>query len=238
MEEICLDVIKYDYPQIKRKALKRSSGQRQFGVDVEGFNASHESEVVVSCKCWQKVKPTDIVTWTQFFISHLDGHWKGKGVKIFVVAVTHPGNSDELSDAIRECHALLKPHGIEFSLWDTLHITDLVRNEVALIDRYFHSSWIEAISPRPAFEAGALDEVAALSARKLDPALPIMRAHGAPALMAHLRGELPLTEAIARGQADTRAYAKRQFTFARHQLPDFRWLAPDEADAEIAMAAG
>lgn len=86
-------------------------------------------------------------------------------------------------------------------------------------------------------EAGALDEVAALGARKLDPALPIMRAHGAPALMAHLRGELPLTEAIARGQADTRAYAKRQFTFARHQLPDFRWLAPDEADAEIARAA-
>ncbi len=86
-------------------------------------------------------------------------------------------------------------------------------------------------------EAGALDEVAALGARKLDPALPIMRAHGAPALMAHLRGELPLAEAIARGQADTRAYAKRQFTFARHQLPDFRWLAPDEADAEIARAA-
>ena len=40
-------------------------------------------------------------------------------------------------------------------------------------------------------ERGALDEVAALAARKLDPALPIMRAHGAPALMAFLRGEIP-----------------------------------------------
>jgi hypothetical protein len=39
LEEICLDILRYDYPQIKRKALKRSSGQRQFGVDVEGFNA-------------------------------------------------------------------------------------------------------------------------------------------------------------------------------------------------------
>lgn len=85
-------------------------------------------------------------------------------------------------------------------------------------------------------EAGALDEAARLAARKLDPALPIMRAHGAPALMAYLRDEMSLDEAIARGQADTRAYAKRQFTFARHQLPDFRWLAPEAAGVEIAAA--
>ena len=85
-------------------------------------------------------------------------------------------------------------------------------------------------------EAGALDEAARLATRNLDPDLPIMRAHGAPALMAHLRGEMTLDEAIARGQADTRAYAKRQFTFARHQLPDFRWIAPEGAGAEIAQA--
>ena len=83
-------------------------------------------------------------------------------------------------------------------------------------------------------EAGALDEVVSLAGRNLDPALPIMRAHGAPPLMAHLRGEMSLEDAIARGQADTRAYAKRQFTFARHQLPDFAWLAPESAGAAIA----
>ena len=80
-------------------------------------------------------------------------------------------------------------------------------------------------------EGGALDEVARLAQRHLDPALPLMRAHGAPALMAHLRGETTLAEAIARGQADTRAYAKRQFTFARHQLPEFAWVAPKDAAA-------
>ena len=55
--------------------------------------------------------------------------------------------------------------------------------------------------------------------------------------MAHLRGEMSLEDAIARGQADTRAYAKRQLTFARHQLPDFRWVAPEEAFAAIAAAS-
>jgi len=83
---------------------------------------------------------------------------------------------------------------------------------------------------------GALDEVRALAARGLDPALPVMRAHGAPGLMAYLRGECSLEDAIAKGQADTRQYSKRQRTFARHQLPDFVWVAPEAAEAKLAMA--
>jgi tRNA dimethylallyltransferase len=55
--------------------------------------------------------------------------------------------------------------------------------------------------------------------------LPVMRAHGVPGLLAHLRGDLSLQGAIAKGQADTRAYAKRQFTWFRHQLPDWTWVA-------------
>jgi len=73
-------------------------------------------------------------------------------------------------------------------------------------------------------EAGALNEVGALRGRGLDPALPAMRAHGVPGLIAYLDGRCALEEAIARGKADTRHYAKRQFTFARHQLPGFRLL--------------
>ena len=44
-------------------------------------------------------------------------------------------------------------------------------------------------------EAGALDEVAALAARRLDPLLPAMKAHGVPALIRHLNGEITLDEA-------------------------------------------
>jgi len=80
--------------------------------------------------------------------------------------------------------------------------------------------------------SGALDEIRALRDRALDPALPVMRAHGAPHLLGHLDGRLSLEEAIARAKADTRQYAKRQFTFARHQLPWFRWLAGGEAKRE------
>ena len=82
--------------------------------------------------------------------------------------------------------------------------------------------------------AGALEEVERLAARQLDPLLPAMKAHGVPALIRHLRGELSLEEAASIGRADTRHYAKRQFTWFRHQLPEFEWVKPGEARAWLA----
>ncbi len=84
-------------------------------------------------------------------------------------------------------------------------------------------------------DRGALDEVKALGERNLDPMLPAMRAHGVPGLLGYLRGEISLDEAIVRGQGDTRRYAKRQFTWFRHQLPDWQWVEP-ERGFEAVMA--
>jgi tRNA dimethylallyltransferase len=85
-------------------------------------------------------------------------------------------------------------------------------------------------------EAGALKEVAALRARKLGPALPVIRALGVPHLLRHLEGEIDLDTASRLSKRDTRAYAKRQFTFARHQLPEFRWVAPEAAEVMVMEA--
>jgi len=78
-------------------------------------------------------------------------------------------------------------------------------------------------------KAGVLEEVAALAARNLDPLLPAMKAHGVPALIRYLAGELTLEGAAIIGRADTRHYAKRQFTWFRHQLPEFEWVRPEAA---------
>ena len=85
-------------------------------------------------------------------------------------------------------------------------------------------------------DIGALDEVAALAARKLDPMLPAMKAHGVPALIRYLAGEITLEQAVYTGQIDTRHYAKRQFTWFRHQLPEFEWVAPDAAQEWLSHA--
>jgi tRNA dimethylallyltransferase len=76
---------------------------------------------------------------------------------------------------------------------------------------------------------GALDEVAALAARSLDPMLPAMKALGVPPLLKHIRGEISHDEARTLCSAETRQYAKRQFTWFRHQLPEFEWIAPEAA---------
>jgi tRNA dimethylallyltransferase len=87
-------------------------------------------------------------------------------------------------------------------------------------------------------EGGALDEIAPLADRQLDPLLPAMKAHGVPALIRHLRGEISRDEAIAIGQLDTRHYAKRQFTWFRHQLPEFEWGEPGDALRKLISGLG
>lgn len=96
------------------------------------------------------------------------------------------------------------------------------------IDRRFESM----------MDRGALEEARALGHRRLDPLLPAMKAHGVPALIRYLAGDLSREEAIAIGQIDTRHYAKRQFTWFRHQLPEFEWVAPEQARAWLEAGLG
>jgi tRNA dimethylallyltransferase len=84
--------------------------------------------------------------------------------------------------------------------------------------------------------SGALAEVAALASRGLSPSLPAMKALGVPWLIRHLKGEITLAEATEAGKRDSRRYSKRQETWFRNQLPDWTWVAPDIAEAEIVRA--
>jgi tRNA dimethylallyltransferase len=65
-------------------------------------------------------------------------------------------------------------------------------------------------------EAGALEEVRALLALNLDPALPAMRAHGVPELSGFLAGAHSLEHARKRTELVTGQYTKRQTTWFRH----------------------
>jgi tRNA dimethylallyltransferase len=67
--------------------------------------------------------------------------------------------------------------------------------------------------------AGALDEVRELMKLNLDPALPIMTAHGVPELIKYINGEISLEQATEKAQQNVRNYAKRQLTWIRNQLP-------------------
>ena len=81
--------------------------------------------------------------------------------------------------------------------------------------------------------AGALEEVRVLAVRNLDPNLPAMKAHGVPWLIRHLKGEIPMAEAVEQSKRDTRRYTKRQATWFRNQLPQFEWVEPQHAATAV-----
>lgn len=85
---------------------------------------------------------------------------------------------------------------------------------------------------------GAVEEVAALMAQGLDPALPACKALGVPEIAAILSGAMTPEAATERAQQLTRNYAKRQLTWFRNQMPaavrlDSMELATDTAFAKF-----
>jgi tRNA dimethylallyltransferase len=78
--------------------------------------------------------------------------------------------------------------------------------------------------------AGVLEEVRTLVAAGLSAELPIMRAHGVPALAAHLRGEISLKHAAEAAKSDTRHYAKRQLTWLKRNM--VAWKKIDSQEIE------
>jgi tRNA dimethylallyltransferase len=71
-------------------------------------------------------------------------------------------------------------------------------------------------------EAGALEEARALM--DLDHGLPAFHALGLPELITHLNGVVPLEMAEGEVIMRTRRYAKRQMTWLRRFMADWKWL--------------
>ncbi len=69
-------------------------------------------------------------------------------------------------------------------------------------------------------ESGAIEEARALVAMKLDPELPAMKAVGLREIATYLAGDIDRARMIDLGEQATRRYAKRQYTWFRHRLPD------------------
>lgn len=80
------------------------------------------------------------------------------------------------------------------------------------------------------FDDGAIEEVESLLQRSDIPAnAPVRRAIGVSEIAAFIDGSLDREEALERAQAATRQYAKRQYTWLRHQ-PPAGWPRTDSTD--------
>jgi len=118
--------------------------------------------------------------------------------------------------------------GADGERWLKLALNPPQRSELhARIEQRFHAMMAD----------GFLDEVARLHARgDLHPELPSIRAVGYRQLWGYLEGEYALDEAVQRGIAATRQFAKRQLTWLRSER-ELVWLDPARSDLiEAALA--
>jgi tRNA dimethylallyltransferase len=129
----------------------------------------------------------------------------------------HPNDTTRVQRALE----VVRSTGVSLAEWRK-KLSGGIRAQVALSEEMIDLPVTELYARCDArvdrmVEDGALDEVEALIARHLDPALPAMRAIGVPQFAKHLAGESSLTEAVDALRQATRNYAKRQRTWLRHQ---------------------
>jgi tRNA dimethylallyltransferase len=82
----------------------------------------------------------------------------------------------------------------------------------------------ERIAQRAAgmFEGGAIEEARAIP--DFDPTLPAAKILGLPQLRKHFEGRIGLEDALLETQIATRQYAKRQRTWFRNRMKDWKWF--------------
>ncbi len=141
-------------------------------------------------------------------------------------AKLQPGDSQRVARAWE----VLAGTGRGLAAWQSEPVAGLAGWRAFMVRLDPERDWLRGVIERR-FDGmladGAVAEVRAFLALGLDPALPLMRAHGVPEIGAYLKGEIGLEEARRRAVLATHQYTKRQGTWFRHQK-----LVP-EADMQI-----
>lgn len=143
-EYICLKLAECE-PDVVQAELKRGRGVDQYGADVEGFSAEHHPILIVSAKRWQRINSSLLREWGRSFVDSFEQHWKSKGVRRFVIAVTVELNDDSLNDTIRSEKQRFKSLGISYEVWGLNQLTNRLRALPRLVATYFHPGWVPII---------------------------------------------------------------------------------------------
>jgi tRNA dimethylallyltransferase len=155
--------------------------------------------------------------------------WQAMGADAFRtrLAERDPVIVERLKPGDRQRHVraweVLEATGRPLSAWQEGEATPARDRFVTLLLAPERACLRERIETRfdVMLKQGVLAEARAVFDAKPDPRWPGLKAHGAPELFAHFRGELSLDQARRIAIDHTRQYAKRQMTWFRHQMtPD------------------
>ena len=137
----------------------------------------------------------------------------------------NPSDKQRIIRALEVVDATGKP----LSVWQNEARSDAFLNDIN-VERLFVDVPREALYVRAErrfdlmMQQGAVEEVAALP--DLPPDQPMMKAIGVPELLAHLRGDTSIDDAVMNAKTATRQYIKRQLTWWRGQMAGWTALKP------------
>ncbi|HEX7776494.1 MAG TPA: tRNA (adenosine(37)-N6)-dimethylallyltransferase MiaA [Parvibaculum sp.] len=144
--------------------------------------------------------------------------------------VIRPSDRQRIARGIEVARGTAKP----LSQWHKEPLSPLIAGPLARIVLAPDRDWLKARCDAR-FEAmvgaGGLEEARVMAGLHLDPALPLTKALGLRPIIDYVSGNIDLSEAIARGQSETRAYAKRQDTWFRTQMIAWRRFSAQDSES-------
>lgn len=113
-------------------------GQKQNGIDIKGYRKDGSGIEVISCKCYKKIIPSEIRDFSNDFLKDWNEIWKDEGIKVFILAVATDTSDRKVQDEINSQIKQFKKLEIDYVVWDSYKIQELLRDKYEIASHYLH----------------------------------------------------------------------------------------------------
>ncbi|MBD8736247.1 hypothetical protein [Sphingomonas sp. CFBP 13706] len=139
------DLFGYE-PHIATSSEYGVRGQADHGVDVIARGTGGDGQEAGSCKCYERTSPSQIRDWSDEFLEHWDGHWKGEGIRRFVLATTAlNAASRTVQDQVTLERKRFAALGMTYEMWGPTTLVAKVRPHRAVATTYLGAYWAEQL---------------------------------------------------------------------------------------------
>jgi len=121
-------------------------GQADDGVDVIARRNGGDGQEAGSCKCYERTSASQIRDWSDEFLEHWEGHWKGEDIRRFVLATTAlNAASRTVQDQVTRERERFAALGVTYEMWGPTTLVAKVRPYRAVATTYLGPYWAEQL---------------------------------------------------------------------------------------------
>lgn len=143
-EEMCCALLSKE-PGIVTADLFGRPREPQFGIDVIGKIEEDGGLVVISCKCYSKIRRADLSQWSDDFLNHWDQRWQELRVRRFVLATSADVKSSARQNEIDAEKVRFAKLGIDYEVWQPRLLQEKLRNHPGLVAQFIGNEWIPRV---------------------------------------------------------------------------------------------